>query len=164
MGRSSPLAQQGRWVRGSFAPEPARWTAEPVSRTGHRGRVLAPTRLDYHKVCTPCRSPSSRCSQVAPGAPAWRHSAGRGVSSPLLQQKRIRRRLYTRYVIQFGGFGRGCLKLAAGEWNGRTHRAMLAAPGVTRAPTSSARTRNSTTLEARSYGMSHALPWLPCML
>jgi hypothetical protein len=42
MGRSSPLAQQDAGLGGSFALEPARWTAEPVSRTGHRGRVHRP--------------------------------------------------------------------------------------------------------------------------
>lgn len=41
---------------------------------------------------------------------------------------------------------------------------MLAASGVTRASASSARTRNSTTPAARSYGLSHALLSLLCML
>lgn len=86
-GAKLPLAQQDAGLGG----------ASPLSlRAGLRSRSLvrgigvaciAPTRLDHYKVCTPCRSPSSRCSQVAPGAPAWRHSAGRGVSSPLLQPR-----------------------------------------------------------------------------
>ncbi|SIT50046.1 hypothetical protein BN2476_740090 [Paraburkholderia piptadeniae] len=41
-GAKLPPSPAGRWARGSFAPEPARWTAEPVSRTGHRGRVHRP--------------------------------------------------------------------------------------------------------------------------
>lgn len=41
-GAKLPPSPAGRWARGSFAPEPARWTAEPASRTGRRGRVHRP--------------------------------------------------------------------------------------------------------------------------